>query len=185
MLAFRGAVDQTPEFVWCPNPDGCESGQMHEARDAEPIVRCVRCHYKFCFRHQREWHEQLTCEEYDAFLEDPGHFRSRLEIENEEVEQHQAEQRTVRRQQEEADRMYAQSLLDADQQEEARRQEQRERAKRQRAEEERAAKELKAKQMRNEAERRKIEEDRSLATIKKTTKQCPGCSWPIEKNKGW
>ena len=179
--------------MWCPNPDGCNSGQIHEARDAEPIVRCVRCGYKFCFRHQVGWHEQLSCDEYDAFLEDPENFRSRLEIENEEAEQQQAAERSARRRQEEADRAYAQSLLDADQQEEARRQARRERAERERREEaerqkaeaERAARHLKAEQMRRVAAQRKTEGSLSQKTIRKTTKKCPGCSWPIEKNSGW
>lgn len=30
-----------------------------------------------------------------------------------------------------------------------------------------------------------VEEDASLRKIKQTTKLCPGCSWPIEKNDGW
>ena len=152
-------------------------------------MRCVRCGYKFCFRHQVGWHEQLSCDEYDAFLADPENFRSRLEIENEEAEQQQAAERSARRRQEEADRAYAQSLLDADQQEEARREraerERREEAERQKAEAERAARHLKAEQMRKVAAQRKTEESLSQKTIRKTTKKCPGCSWPIEKNSGW
>lgn len=32
--------------------------------------------------------------------------------------------------------------------------------------------------------RRQKEDTLSLATVKKTTKACPGCQWPIEKNEG-
>ncbi|KAI9647381.1 hypothetical protein NHQ30_003766 [Ciborinia camelliae] len=34
------------------------------------------------------------------------------------------------------------------------------------------------------AKKSSIDEDVSLIKIKQTTKLCPGCSWPIEKNNG-
>ncbi|KUJ11963.1 uncharacterized protein LY89DRAFT_653517 [Mollisia scopiformis] len=32
--------------------------------------------------------------------------------------------------------------------------------------------------------KRQVEEEASMSTVEKTTKKCPGCSWPIEKNAG-
>ncbi len=191
VLAFRGAVNEAPDFVWCPN--GCESGQVHEAGEEQPIVRCVNCRFKFCFRHQVSWHEQLSCEEYDAFLADPEHFRSRIDVLNEEAERARAEEQEARRRQEEEDHRFAQTLLETEQREEARRQAERERAERQRREEaerqrreaERLAREREAEQVRREAARKKAEEDLSRVTVEMTTKPCPGCGWAIEKNQGW
>lgn len=184
-------MDQAPDFVWCPN--GCESGQVHEAGNAQPIVRCVKCAFKFCFRHQVSWHEQLSCEEYEEFREDPVNFRSRVGRENEEAERVRAAEEEARRQQEEADRRFAQTLLEAEQKEEARRQaererierEKREKVEREKREAERLAKQQAEEALRREAERKKMEESLSQQTVQRTTKQCPGCKWPIEKNNGW
>src|SRR3954454_11525017 len=57
----------------------------------------------------------------------------------------------------------------------------------------RAAQQAEARRMREESERtremealkrRKDEETLTLQTVQRTTKPCPGCQWPIEKNKG-
>ncbi|KAK7744699.1 hypothetical protein SLS62_010118 [Diatrype stigma] len=334
-MAFRGAVNQAPDFVWCPSgTGGCQSGQIHEAGDAQPIVRCAQCGFRFCFRHQVAWHEELTCEEYDALQRDPEHFRGRVELlneavaaeqearrrqeeedrrlaqslveaeeqearrrrqaeedrrlarslveaearrrqeeedrrlalslaeeeedddddddddeededeeeeEDEEAEEEDEEEEEARRRQEEEDRRLAQSLVEAEGQEEARRQEKRERAERQRRDaaerqrrdaaeqkrrdaaeqkrrdaaerqrrEDESQKRLdraekmrkeaaerqrredespkrsdRAEKMRKEAVRKKAEEDLSRSTVERTTKPCPGCKSPIEKNRGW
>ncbi|CRK13865.1 hypothetical protein BN1723_010137, partial [Verticillium longisporum] len=42
-----------------------------------------------------------------------------------------------------------------------------------------------AEKARKTAARRKREDEQSMATIDRTTKKCPGCSWAIEKNSGW
>ncbi|RYP52059.1 hypothetical protein DL768_002742 [Monosporascus sp. mg162] len=189
-LALRGAVNQAPDFVWCPN--GCESGQIHEDGNEKPIVTCVKCSFKFCFRHQVRWHEQLTCAEYDSFVSDPENFRSRIEILNEEAEKLRLDEQLARRTQEEADQKLAQSLMAAEQREEAERQAQRERAERERREEaerrrlqaERMAMQQKAEKMRMEAARKREEDELSRRTVERTTKPCPGCKWPIEKNSG-
>ncbi|KAH6699216.1 hypothetical protein EV126DRAFT_39225 [Verticillium dahliae] len=41
-----------------------------------------------------------------------------------------------------------------------------------------------AEKARKTAARRKREDEQSMATIDRTTKKCPGCSWAIEKNSG-
>ncbi|RYP36988.1 hypothetical protein DL767_003143 [Monosporascus sp. MG133] len=189
-LALREAVSQAPDFVWCPN--GCESGQIHEAGNEHPIATCVKCSFKFCFRHQVRWHEQLTCAEYDSLVSDPENFRSRIDILNEEAEKLRLEEQSAKRTQEEADRKLAQSLMAAEQREEAERQAQRERAERERREEaerrrlqaERMAMQQQAEKMRMEAARKREEDELSRRTVERTTKPCPGCKWPIEKNSG-
>ncbi|RYO80623.1 hypothetical protein DL766_009110 [Monosporascus sp. MC13-8B] len=189
-LALRGAVSQAPDFVWCPN--GCGSGQIHESGNEQPIVTCGKCSFKFCFRHQVRWHEQLTCAEYDSLVSDPENFRSRIDILNEEAEKLRLAEQLARRTQEEADRRLAQSLMAAEQREEAERQARRERAERERREEaerrrlqaERIAMQQQAEKMRMEAVRKRDEDELSRITVEKTTKPCPGCKWPIEKNAG-
>lgn len=190
-MAFRAAVDEAPDFVWCPN--NCGFGQMHEAGDAGPIVQCARCRFKFCFHHQSAWHEELTCEEYDELLSDPHGFRSRIDIANEEARKQRATEQKLKQELEDADRRYAQSLVEADQAAEAEKraaEERRERRIREAAELARLTKEQKASQknlesMRREAARRRQEEAQSEKLVKMTTKPCPSCSWHIEKNEGW
>jgi len=118
-------------------------------------------------------------------LEDPAGFQSAIDKEDE-------ESANARRFQHEEDERLARELDQQDKQAEKERQrqmheEERRRAKvqqealaaRRRADQERArrAKEIKQRQM---------EEKASLATLKRTTKFCPGpgCRWPIEKNDG-
>ncbi|RYP09869.1 hypothetical protein DL764_001003 [Monosporascus ibericus] len=143
-------------------------------------------------KHQVRWHEQLTCAEYDSFVSDPKNFRSRIDILNEEAEKLWLEEQSAKRTQEEADRKFAQSLMAAEQRKEAERQAQRERAERERREEaerrrlqaERMAKQQQTEKMRMEAVRKREEDELSRRTVERTTKPCPGCRWPIEKNSG-
>lgn len=64
-LATRAAMSEDPDFVWCPF--GCGSGQIHDTKSNSggPIFRCFGCCLKYCFKHQCEWHDGLTCEMYD------------------------------------------------------------------------------------------------------------------------
>jgi hypothetical protein len=190
-LAFRSALGEAPDFIWCPA--NCGSGQIHYAADNSPIVRCAQCGHKFCFHHQVAWHEQLTCDEYDEFLADPVNFRSRIEIENAILEDHRLAERLQRQEQEEVDRRFAQTLLEADQVAEAERQAEMERLERDRLE---AAETARLESRRRadreyleriglDAARKKDDEEKSENLVKKTTKPCPGCRWPIEKNAGW
>ncbi|KAJ4255589.1 hypothetical protein NW762_009586 [Fusarium torreyae] len=161
-------MSEAENFIWCTS--GCGSGQIHESGPAQPIVTCLHCNHRSCFHHNVAWHETLSCEEYDQLLADPDNFRSRLELENERWSE-------AREAQLEADRAIAQGLL-AEDLAELRRREERERQERERAQKA-------AKLARQVAARRKKEEDRSKATVDRTTKPCAGCGWAIEKNRGW
>lgn len=143
--------------------------------------------------HRVAWHENLACEEYDALLQDPENFRSRFDVENEEAEKVQE----ARRAQEDADRVFAQGLEAEERRVEEGRRERREREERDRRErEERERRERREKEEKEERERkererveaalrRKREEEASQETVGRTTKPCPGCKAPIEKNAGW
>ncbi|EON96989.1 putative ibr domain-containing protein [Phaeoacremonium minimum UCRPA7] len=182
-LTFRHAMSESPHFIWCTA--GCGSGQIHDSGSQQPIVACVKCGARSCFHHSVPWHENLSCDEYDALLADPEKFRSRFEIDNDEV----ATADEARRAQEDADRAYAQSLLaeeqravDEERRERLRREEEA-RTARQRAEREEQQRTLA--EQRKIAARRMYQEDESQKTIARTTKPCPGCGWAIEKNAGW
>lgn len=182
-LSFRYAVSAADNFLWCTS--GCGYGQVHAGGNDQPIVICMLCNHRSCFYHKAAWHENLTCEEYDSLLADPHNFRSRYELENQRAE----EEAAARRAQEDADRAFAQSLMAEEQQEVERErieQERREREKRE-AEERRKRKERErlAQIAREKAARRKAEEDATEKKIATTTKPCPGCKVPIEKNSGW
>lgn len=176
-------MSESPQFIWCTA--GCGSGQIHDSGSQQPIVACVKCAARSCFHHAVPWHENLSCDEYDALLADPENFRSRFEIDNDEV----ATADEARRAQEDADRAYAQSLLaeeqrvvDEERRERLRREEEARQA-RQRAEREEQQRKLQ--EQRRLAARRIQQEDESQKTIARTTKPCPGCGWAIEKNAGW
>ncbi|KAE9568352.1 hypothetical protein CGMCC3_g15515 [Colletotrichum fructicola] len=166
-LALRAAMAEAENFIWCTA--NCGSGQLHDTGTEQPIVSCLHCGQRSCFTHNVTWHENLTCEEYDSLLRDPENFRSRIEMEREQMD-------AAKRIQEDADRAMAQGLM-AEQQAEIQEQEARERAERERA--------LRATALaRKVAARRKEEEDQSKVTVSRTTKPCPGCGWAIEKNAG-
>ncbi|KAH7177497.1 hypothetical protein DER46DRAFT_642353 [Fusarium sp. MPI-SDFR-AT-0072] len=215
--ALRAAVEEDENFFWCTSD--CGSGQIHDSGSDQPIVVCIKCSHRSCFRHGVNWHEDLSCEEYDRLQEDPD-FRGHLELENERWSKAQAAQ-------EEADRELARRFVAKDkakikrqeaqdQRERAREQErerqrerergrqkrqrervrerqknqerqrelERERQERQRALREKASAQKAAEERRQIAARRKIEEAKSIATLRATTKPCGGCGWAIEKNSG-
>ncbi|KAH6621558.1 hypothetical protein B0J18DRAFT_411290 [Chaetomium sp. MPI-SDFR-AT-0129] len=180
-LSFRSAISSSPTFLWCTS--GCGYGQEHESGAASPIVTCRLCSHRSCFNHRVAWHENLTCEEYDALQADPTNFRSRFDLDNEEAEEAAA----ARRAQEDADRVFAQSLVAADQAEERAERERRARREEEEARERaaREQREAREREMRKAAARKKREEEASSRTVGTTTKPCPGCQAPIEKNQGW
>ncbi|KAK2939399.1 IBR domain [Fusarium oxysporum f. sp. vasinfectum] len=100
--ALRAAVEEDENFFWCTSD--CGSGQIHDSGSAQPIFVCIKCSHRSCFRHGVNWHEDLSCEEYDRLQEDPD-FRGHLELENERWSKAQAAQAA----QEEADRDLARS----------------------------------------------------------------------------
>ncbi|KAB8303626.1 hypothetical protein EYC80_005022 [Monilinia laxa] len=133
----------------------CSPGQFHQRGTLNPIVRCQSCNQKSCLSHQVVWHEGLTCEEFSRQVT---------------IEQHTASTREStlfrlflgkRRPRLEASRLQGDSRVDT----------------------EitilvgKAAEEV-------EAKKAGVDEEASLNTIRQTTKTCPGCSWPIEKNEG-
>ncbi|OIW27611.1 hypothetical protein CONLIGDRAFT_441211 [Coniochaeta ligniaria NRRL 30616] len=178
-LSFRYALAEADNFIWCTA--GCGYGQVHEGGGDSPIVICLLCGQRSCFAHRVAWHENLACEEYDALQADPANFRSRFELENEAAE----EELRLRRAQEDADRVFAQGLVAEElRAEEVARQEKIAREAREKEERAREERRKATEAMRAEVLRKKQEEEKSAATVAKTTKPCPGCGWAIEKNAG-
>jgi hypothetical protein len=114
-LSFRSAVSADNDFVWCQN---CDFGQLHTTGESQPIVRCLNCGFRSCYRHSILWHERLTCEEYDKMLEDPDGFQSAIEKDEEAAIASQ-------RRQEEEDETFARRIMERERQVEQDRQRQR------------------------------------------------------------
>lgn len=129
------------------------------------------------------WHDRLTCDEYDEMLRDPDGFRSAIDRDDEEA-------RELKQRQEEEDEAIAREIDQRERQVEQDRQTQmhEEQLRRARAEQKAEAKrqreELEKSQRREALKKRHQEETASLRVIQGTTKPCPGCRWPIEKNAG-
>ncbi|KAL3471113.1 hypothetical protein BJX99DRAFT_263559 [Aspergillus californicus] len=71
-LSFRQAVSADKNFIWCLN---CDFGQLHETGPEEPMVCCLNCSVVSCFKHSVKWHDEFTCDEYDAILWDPDSYK--------------------------------------------------------------------------------------------------------------
>jgi hypothetical protein len=165
--------------VWCQN---CDFGQLHASGELHPIIRCLNCGFRSCFRHSVPWHDRLTCDEYDEMLQDPDGFRSAIDRDDEVA-------RVVKRRQEEEDEAIARDMDQRERQVEQDRQrqvheEELRRARAEQAEARRMREELEMAQKREAIKQRREEEILSLQTVQVTTKPCPGCRWPIEKNQG-
>lgn len=208
-LSFRSAVGSDKNFIWCQQ---CDFGQLHEKGASEPIVRCLNCGFQSCFVHSGPWHSGFTCDEYNDMLQNPDQYQSARDRENCDLEmtkrlqqehdldaaqeissrdKRKEEERQRRRHNEEREKARAAQLMEA----EIRRKEkqQAETEERQRVEEQRRVEKAKtqAAKMRKQTQeralmeaRRQRENELSIQTMKQTTKQCPGCRWPIEKNRG-
>ena len=115
-------------------------------------------------------------------LKDPDTFKSAADRDDEAAA-------LARRLQDETDEQLARELQRQDQQAEEDRQKLRHEEELRKA---KIAQEAEAARKREEQERakreefkRRIREDQlSVATVQATTKLCPGCQWPIEKNDG-
>ncbi|KAL2008624.1 hypothetical protein VTN00DRAFT_6818 [Thermoascus crustaceus] len=192
-LKTRAAVSSDPNFIWCRNPR-CGSGQMHTSGPSSPIVICQACGTRACFNHPNaEWHEGLTCHEFDH----PEAAEERRRREAEELEalarQQQEEEDRIRRRIQEDEKKEKASKRPR-QQQEAERNRQVEEARRQKAREEeqtqrRKQREEETRQARaKEAERarRRNEEQKGEAEVLRTSKLCPGkgCSYRIYKIDG-
>lgn len=116
-------------------------------------------------------------------LQDPDGFRSAVDRDDEAA-------REVKRLQEEEDEAIARDMDQRERQVEQDRQRQihEEQLRRARAEQEAEARrmreELEVSQKREAMKLRQQEERLSLQKVQATTKPCPGCRWPIEKNQG-
>jgi len=121
----------------------------------------------------------MTCSEYDSFLSDPDNFVSSVDKSNSELELAQSLQK-------QEDEKVARDIAHQQRLHEQKRQIERHREEKER---ERAAQKDEAKKKRAvwemEEIKRKIKEEKaSMKVVEKTTKRCPGCQWPIEKNNG-
>ncbi|KAF2483140.1 hypothetical protein BDY17DRAFT_142033 [Neohortaea acidophila] len=62
---LKAALSADPDFRWCLAP-GCESGQVHTEGD---IFCCTECGSKACVHCNVAWHEEETCEGYQARMQ--------------------------------------------------------------------------------------------------------------------
>ncbi|KAI9374733.1 hypothetical protein BJX61DRAFT_264988 [Aspergillus egyptiacus] len=183
-LSFRNAVSADKNFIWCLD---CDFGQLHEQGAEQPMVRCLECGVVSCFRHSIKWHDEFTCDEYDAVLWDPDSYKeikaknaNRVALKLEYISKGDLERAKK------AEQARQKGLHDA--QKEAARA-----AQEQIAAQVRAEKEAEEANQENkddfrekwETLKRRIREvELSVSMVEKTTKRCPGCRWPIEKNEG-
>jgi hypothetical protein len=116
-------------------------------------------------------------------LRDPDGFQSVRDMEDADLEM-------ARELQDEEDERLARELPDSDKQAEEERQRRRHEEERRKAREKQEAEAARKKleqeraQRREELKRKQKEEALSVAKVQQTTKPCPGCQWPIEKNRG-
>ena len=62
---IKATLAADPDFRHCFSST-CESGQLHPGGEDEPIFRCQECGHKHCVVCQANWHEDQTCEEFQA-----------------------------------------------------------------------------------------------------------------------
>ncbi|KAF2167990.1 hypothetical protein M409DRAFT_53924 [Zasmidium cellare ATCC 36951] len=62
-LLTRTLLGSLPEFSWCLNPAGCDSGQENSANNN--YMECIVCKYRQCLHHACAWHVDETCAQYD------------------------------------------------------------------------------------------------------------------------
>lgn len=76
---IRATLAADPDFRYCLSTT-CKSGQLHPGGTDEPIFRCEHCGHKHCIVCEANWHQDQTCEEFQA-------VRRRLHAENERSQQ--------------------------------------------------------------------------------------------------
>ncbi|PQE24657.1 Ring finger domain-containing protein [Rutstroemia sp. NJR-2017a WRK4] len=134
----------------------CSSGQYHEGTALQPIVKCHICNTRFCFNHQVPWHEGLSCEEYSL------QSRSKQPVLQETYRNCTLfRSMVIRGLTAKVSSSHQHTRLSSKQGILVGR---------------------RAEQMLDRS--RRDEESASIAKVKETTKLCPGCSCPIEKNNG-
>ncbi|CAD0098973.1 unnamed protein product, partial [Aureobasidium mustum] len=63
----KATLAADPDFRFCFS-SACESGQLHPGGTSEPIFSCQVCRHKHCVVCETNWHEDQTCEEFQAEL---------------------------------------------------------------------------------------------------------------------
>ncbi|OBW65044.1 MAG: Uncharacterized protein AUREO_048900 [Aureobasidium pullulans] len=66
--AFRAAISADPEFRYCMSTT-CKCGQCHPAGIDEPTFCCRECGHNHCVSCEANWHEGLTCAQYQHSLQ--------------------------------------------------------------------------------------------------------------------
>ncbi|THW95736.1 hypothetical protein D6D15_01245 [Aureobasidium pullulans] len=66
--AFRAALSADAEFRYCMSTT-CKSGQCHPAGIDEPTFCCRECGHNHCVSCEANWHEGLTCAQYQHSLQ--------------------------------------------------------------------------------------------------------------------
>ncbi|KAI4831225.1 hypothetical protein E4T44_09621 [Aureobasidium sp. EXF-8845] len=65
--SIRATLAADPDFRFCFS-SACDSGQLHPGGTSEPIFSCQACRHKHCVVCETNWHDDQTCEEYQATL---------------------------------------------------------------------------------------------------------------------
>ncbi|KAL4758712.1 E3 ubiquitin-protein ligase [Aspergillus foveolatus] len=199
-LSLRHALNADKNFIWCLE---CDFGQLHKPGAEQPLVICYNCSAQSCFKHAIKWHDGFSCDEYDAVLWDPDSYRAikaknggstRPNVEylskknmqraknkeqRRQYKMHEAQKTAARkRQEEEAARVREKKALEQAQAEAAQEEEE--------EDEEPIEEEVKDdfKEKIEMLKWRMREVELSMKKVEETTKRCPGCQWPIEKNDG-
>ncbi|KAH0556749.1 hypothetical protein GP486_005463, partial [Trichoglossum hirsutum] len=73
-LAYIRAIETDPNFRWCSD-DACTQGQINDNGLNEPAMSCRRpgCSRRTCFLHHGQWHQGLTCQEYQRQIDPQFH----------------------------------------------------------------------------------------------------------------
>lgn len=59
----RYVIENNAEYIVCPL---CNHGMHVEENVRTPILRCIHCHHDSCRQCRVAWHNDLTCQQYQA-----------------------------------------------------------------------------------------------------------------------